>query len=90
VKPLALVADAIRDCSKRNDLVLDPFAGSGTTILAAHRTGRLCAALEIDPAYVDVAIRRWESITGSPAILAGTDQTFAQVCEARAAQEGRV
>jgi DNA modification methylase len=65
VKPLALVADAIRDCCKRQDLVLDPFAGSGTTILAAHRTGRVCAAMEIDPAYVDVAIRRWEAITST-------------------------
>jgi DNA modification methylase len=86
VKPLALVADAIRDCSKRGDLVLDPFVGSGTTILAAHRTGRVCAALEIDPAYVDVAIRRWESITRIPAILSGSGQTFSRVREVRSVQ----
>ena len=55
VKPVALVADAIKDCSRRNDLVLDPFAGSGTVLIAAERTGRRAAALEIDPHYVDVA-----------------------------------
>jgi DNA modification methylase len=87
VKPLALVADAIRDCSKRNDLILDPFVGSGTTILAAHRTGRLCAAMEIDPVYVDVAIRRWETATGIPAVLASTRETVAEV---RAARLGRI
>ena len=79
VKPLALVADAIRDCSRRNDLVLDPFAGSGTTILAAHRTGRVAAAIELDPLYVDVTIARWERATKIPATLAGSGQTFAEV-----------
>jgi hypothetical protein len=83
VKPLALVADAIRDCSRRNDLILDPFAGSGSTILAAHRTGRLAAAMEIDPAYIDVTIQRWESVTSTSATLLGSSQTFAQVRDAR-------
>jgi DNA modification methylase len=58
VKPTALVADAIKDCSRRNSLVLDPFAGSGTVLIAAERTGRRVRALEIDPRYVDVALRR--------------------------------
>ena len=84
VKPVALVADAIRDCSKRNELVLDPFSGSGTTIMAAHRTGRIAAAMEIDPAYVDVAIERWQAATGHAAILAGTNTTFADIRVARA------
>lgn len=79
VKPTALVADAIRDCSKRNELVLDPFSGSGTTIMAAHRTGRIAAAMEIDPAYVDVAIERWQKVTGETAVLSGTGETFAAV-----------
>lgn len=83
VKPLALVADAIRDCSRRNDLILDPFAGSGTTILAARRTGRVAAAMEIDPAYVDVAIQRWEKVTNTPATLVGSAKTFAGVRVAR-------
>jgi len=64
VKPIALVSDAILDTTKRGDIVLDPYLGSGTTILAAERTDRCCSGIEIDPLYVDTAIRRWESITG--------------------------
>src|SRR3979411_372661 len=79
VKPVALVADAIKDCSRRNDLVLDPFAGSGTVLIAAERTGRKARALEIDPNYVDVAIRRWQSYTGKDARLAATDEAFEDV-----------
>jgi DNA modification methylase len=79
VKPVALVADAIRDVTKNGDLVLDPFAGSGTTILAAERTRRRAAAIEIDPLYVDVAIRRWEQFTGKSAVLAGDGRTFEEV-----------
>lgn len=84
VKPVALVADAIRDCSRRNELVLDPFSGSGTTIIAAHRTGRVAAAMEIDPAYVDVAVERWQKATGELAVLAKTGESFAVVRAARA------
>jgi DNA modification methylase len=64
VKPIALVSDAILDCTKRGDIVLDPFIGSGTAILAAERTGRRCFGIEIDPIYVDMAIGRWERLTG--------------------------
>jgi DNA modification methylase len=63
VKPIALVADAMLDCTQRNDIVLDPYLGSGTTILAAERTGRRCHAIELDGRYVDTAIRRWERLT---------------------------
>jgi DNA modification methylase len=63
VKPIALVADAMLDCTKRNDIVIDPYLGSGTTILAAERTGRRCHAIEIDRRYVDTAIKRWERLT---------------------------
>ena len=63
VKPIALVADAMLDCTQRNDIVFDPHLGSGTTILAAERTGRRCHAIEIDGRYVDTAIRRWERPT---------------------------
>jgi DNA modification methylase len=83
VKPVALVADAMRDCSKQRDIVLDPFCGSGTILIAAERTGRKARALEIDPVYVDVAIRRWETLTGKNATLA-TGETFEEITEQRA------
>jgi DNA modification methylase len=85
VKPVALVADAIRDCSKRHGLVLDPFAGSGTTIIAAEVTGRRARAIEYAPKYVDVAVRRWQDFTGKPAVNAETGQTFETVEERRSA-----
>ena len=79
VKPLALVADAIRDCSHRNGLVLDPFGGSGTTLIAAEHTGRRAALIELDPVYVDVAIRRFEALAGTKAVLDATGETFEAV-----------
>jgi DNA modification methylase len=79
VKPVSLIADAIRDCSHRNGIVLDPFCGSGTILIAAERTGRHARAIEIDPTYVDVAVNRWQRITGRQAILASTGQTWEQV-----------
>ena len=82
VKPVALVADAIRDCSKQGDIVLDPFCGSGTILIAAERTGRKARALELDPIYVDVAIRRWEALTGKSATLA-SGETFEEIAERR-------
>ena len=82
VKPVALVSDAIKDCSKPSDIVLDPFCGSGTILIAAERTGRKARALEIDPGYVDVAIRRWEELTGKSATLS-TGETFEEVSEQR-------
>jgi DNA modification methylase len=85
VKPTSLVADAIKDVTRRGDLVLDGFAGSGTTILAGQKTGRRCYAAELDPGYVDVAVRRWQSLTGEDAIHAETGLTFEQAAESRAA-----
>jgi DNA modification methylase len=76
VKPVALVADAIKDCSRRGDRVLDPFAGSGTTVIAAEKTGRQARAIEIDPHYCDVAIRRWQTYTGKTAVHAETGLSF--------------
>jgi DNA modification methylase len=84
VKPVALVADAIKDCSRRGGLVLDPFCGSGTILIAAERTGRKARALEIDPIYVDVAVRRWQTYAGKSAILAGSSETFETTAERRA------
>jgi DNA modification methylase len=83
VKPVALIADAIKDCSKRGEIVLDPFSGSGTTIIAAQQTGRRACAMEIDPLYVDVAIRRWQIVSGLPAIHDGTGQSFDRLVAAR-------
>jgi DNA modification methylase len=79
VKPVALVADAILDCSKRGGIILDCFAGSGTTLIAAEQTGRLGYIMEIDPRYVDVIVRRYEQTSGNEAIHAPTRATFAQV-----------
>jgi DNA modification methylase len=81
-KPVALIADLIRDCSRRNGLILDPFGGSGTTILAAERSGRIARVIELDPLYVDVAIRRWEQATGIKARHIETGSSFADI-EAR-------
>lgn len=67
VKPLLMVSDAILDCTQRNDIVLDPFLGSGTTLLAAERTGRRCCGIELDPLYIDTAIERWQRMTGRKA-----------------------
>ena len=76
VKPTALVADAIKDCSARNGIVLDAFAGSGTTIIAAERTGRRAHGLELDPGYVDIAIERWQQLTGEDAVHIESGFTF--------------
>jgi len=76
VKPVAMVADAILDCTERGDIVLDAFLGSGTTIIAAERTGRRCYGLELDPVYVDTAIRRWQALTGDKARHAVNGRVF--------------
>jgi DNA modification methylase len=76
VKPVAMVADAILDCSARGDIVLDAFLGSGTTVIAAERTGRRCFGLELDGGYVDVAVRRWQKLTGGVALHAISGRSF--------------
>jgi DNA modification methylase len=75
VKPVALVSDAIRDVSNRGQIVLDVFGGSGTTPIAAEKTGRCARIIEIDPIYCDVIIRRWEKLTGKQANLAESGET---------------
>jgi DNA modification methylase len=81
VKPVAMIADALYDCSNRGDIVLDPFLGSGSTLIAAERTGRLCYGIELDPLYVDTAIRRWQKQTGLKAIHAVSGLSFDQTSE---------
>jgi DNA modification methylase len=83
VKPVALVAEAIKDCSRRGEIVLDPFAGSGTTLIAAEKTGRRGRVIEFDPAYCDQIVRRFEQITGKQATLAANGQSFETVTEER-------
>ena len=83
VKPLAMVVDAVKDCSRRGGIVLDPFVGSGTTLLAAEKTGRIGRAMELDAYYVDVAIRRWQKLTGKSAIHLGTGRTFDELAAER-------
>jgi DNA modification methylase len=89
VKPVALVADAIKDCSRRGDIVLDPFMGSGTTLLAAERVGRRTYGVEIDPLYVDAAIRRWQEFTKRDAILVATGQSFSELAAYRSPAKAR-
>lgn len=83
VKPVALVADAILDCSNRGQIVLDPFGGSGTTLIAAHKTGRTARLIEYDPGYCDTIITRYQKVTGKLARLASSGETFEEVGEAR-------
>jgi DNA modification methylase len=91
VKPIALVADAILDCTARGDVVLDQFAGSGTTLLAADKVGRIAHCLEYEPRYVDIAVLRWQQLTKLDATLEGDGRTFEEVGQARlaAAKEPR-
>jgi DNA modification methylase len=84
VKPVALIADAIKDCSRRGEIVLDPFGGSGSTLIAAEKSGRCARLIEFDTAYCDQIMRRFETVTGKPAILATTGESFERVLEQRA------
>ena len=88
VKPVDLVADAIQDVSRRGEIVLDPFGGSGTSLIAAHQCGRTARLIELDPAFCDVIVRRWQELTGHEPILAKTGETFEAAAERRAREEG--
>jgi DNA modification methylase len=78
IKPVELVADAILDCTARGAIVLDAFLGSGTTVIAAERTGRICYGMELEPRYVDTIVRRWQEFSGRKAVHEATEQTFAE------------
>jgi DNA modification methylase len=88
VKPVAMVMDAIKDCSKPKGIILDAFGGSGTTLIAAAKTKRRGYLLELDPLYVDVIVRRWQTLFKREARHAETGLTFAEMAELRA-REGR-
>ena len=85
VKPVALIMDAIKDCSKPGQVVLDVFGGSGTTLIAAEKTRRKARLIEFDPVYVDLTLRRWQKLTGGTPLLAATGESFAAVAAVRAA-----
>jgi DNA modification methylase len=87
VKPIAMLQDALIDLTNRGELVLDPFLGSGSTLIAAENTGRVCCGIELDPLYVDVIVRRFEAETGVAAILADTGETFEKVAARRRNEE---
>ena len=86
VKPVSLVTDIILDCSARGDIVLDPFFGSGTTLIGAERVGRICYGIELDPGYVDTIVRRWQAFTGLVATHVVSGRSFADL-EQEAANE---
>ena len=75
-KPVGLVADAIRDCSHRNGIILDPFGGAGSTLIAAERTGRRACLIELEPRFVDATIKRWQKLTGKTAVNSATGAHF--------------
>ena len=85
VKPVALVADAIRDCTRRGEIVLDGFGGSGSTLIAAETCGRTARLIEYDPAYCDVIVARYERSTAKKAVLEETGQAFEDIFDARLA-----
>jgi len=81
IKPVQLIADAILDCSSRGDVVLDPFLGSGTSVIAAERTGRVCFGIELEPRYIDTVVRRWQAYTGESALQESTGRSFNEIEE---------
>jgi DNA modification methylase len=89
VKPTAMLEDALLDLTNRGDIVIDPFLGSGSTLIAADKTGRVCRGVELDPLYVDVIARRFQAATGNPAVLVETCETF-ETLAARRAREAAV
>ena len=87
VKPVCMIADAILDTSKRGDIILDGFIGSGSTLIAAQQTGRSCYGIEIDPGYVDVALKRWIEHTGEQPIQHTSGLSYAQLADEQTHRE---
>jgi DNA modification methylase len=79
-----MLEDAMLDLTNRGDIVLDPFLGSGSTLIAADKTGRVCRGIELDPLYVDVILRRYEAATGYQAVLVETNEAFEALAARRA------
>jgi DNA modification methylase len=85
MKPVALIERAVRNSSKSRDLVLDPFGGSGSTLIAAEKTGRQARLVELDPKYCDVIVRRWQAFAGGTAVLEGDGRPFEGLARDRGA-----
>lgn len=81
VKPVAMLIDAIKDCTKRGDIILDPFAGSGSTLIACEKSQRVARCIELDPIYCDTIIRRWQDLTGQDAVHLESGKTFNQLAQ---------
>jgi DNA modification methylase len=90
MKPVALVERAIRNSSRKGDLVFDPFGGSGTTLIAAEKTGRHASLIELDPKYVDVIVRRWQEFTGQKAVLEGDGRCFEEIAASQSVESSEV
>jgi DNA modification methylase len=90
VKPVTMIMDAIKDTSKRGEIVLDPFGGSGSTLIAAEKTRRRARLIEYEPKYCEVTIRRWQKLTRQAAVLEATGETFAEVHARRSAEMERM
>ena len=88
MKPATMISEALRDCTAKGDSVLDIFAGSGTIFLAAEKVGRRGFGLEIEPRYVDLAIKRWEAFTKADAVFAENGRTFSEISALRSEQDG--
>jgi DNA modification methylase len=86
-----MLEDALLDVTNRGEIVLDPFLGSGSTLIAADKTGRICRGVELDPLYVDVIVRRYEALSGNVAVAAETGETFEALAARRrvSSQDGR-
>jgi DNA methylase len=89
-KSTAMLEDALLDLTNRGDIIIDPFLGSGSTLIAADKTGRVCRGVELDPLYVDVIIRRYEATAGNPAVLIETGETFEALAAGRAMEQAPV
>ena len=89
-KPIALMRKPIVNHTRRGELVYEPFLGSGTTLAAAELAGRICCGIEIDPKYVDVTVRRWQRLTGQPAVLNGDGRSFEEISHERVQAEERL
>jgi DNA modification methylase len=89
-KPTAMLEDALIDLTNRGEIVLDPFLGSGSTLIAAENSGRVCYGVELDPLFIDVVIRRYEAVTRTTAVLADTGEPFATLAARRRSDGDRV
>ena len=90
VKPVAMIADAILDVTKRNDIILDSFLGSGSSVIAAEKTGRICYGIELDPIYIDTIIKRWQEYSGKEAIHQESGKTFDELIKTKNSDNDKV